>query len=106
MDIRGHTDRGGEIGLTEDDVHRLLSAERRRLALEVLEERGPMGIEDLATAIVEREDPDAAGTTDATRRTMVDLYHRHLPMMDDLGAVEFDRQSRRVVSCLVTVVAK
>lgn len=65
-----------------------------------------MDLEELATAVVRREDPDGPATTDATRRTMIDLYHRHLPMMDDLGAVEFDRRSGRVESCLVTVVAR
>lgn len=105
MKIRGHADGEDEIGLTEDDVHRLLAAERRRRALEVLEEHGPMGLEDLAEAIVEREGPDDGATSGATRRVMVDLYHRHLPMMDDLGAVVFDRRTRRVEACHVRVVA-
>lgn len=98
MERQGLIDGGKAIGLSEDEVHRLLGAERRRLALEVLAEDGATDLESLAEDIVRREGHGAV-TEGTVRRVTVDLYHRHVPLMADLGAVEFDRGSRRIVAC-------
>ena len=77
--------------------HRLLAAERRRVALDVLASRGPMSLEALAEGVVDRERQGDV-TREAVGRVMTDLYHRHLPLMADLGVVEFDRRERRISS--------
>lgn len=101
--MTGQTDEppnpGGRIAaveLTESDRHRLLAAERRRLALDILAGRqSPVDLGALAEALAVRE-----RTTDGDPGTVedvaVDLYHRHLPLMADLGVVEFDPQAGRV----------
>ena len=81
-------------GLSESERHLLLSAERRRIALSVLEDRAdPMDLEALAAAVAARADDDGE---DAVDRTMIDLHHSHLPRMDDLGVVDYDRDSGEV----------
>lgn len=102
MERQEHTDGGNAIGLSEDEVHRLLAAGRRRLALEVLAQGGPMGLEALSEEVVRREGRDDV-TRGAVERVVVDLYHRHLPLMADLGAIEYDRGSRRVEACRIGV---
>lgn len=98
LEARGYIDEGEAIGLNEDQVHRLLAAERRRLTLDILAEGGPWELEELAAELLAREDTDP-DDEHALRRAMVALYHCHLPMMDDLGAIEFDRRSMRVEGC-------
>ena len=98
MEFQGYVDEGEAIGLNEDEVHRLLAAERRRVALQVLAERGPMDLERLAEAIVDHEAGDVRDDR-TVREAKVDLYHCHLPLMADLGAIEFDRVAMRVEDC-------
>ena len=98
LEARGYIDEGEAIGLNEDEVHRLLAAERRRLTLDILSEGGPWELEELATELLARENRDPADEH-AVQRAMIALYHRHLPLMDDLGAIEFDRRSKRVDGC-------
>jgi len=98
LEARGYIDDGASIGLSEGEVHYLLASQRRRLALDVLAEGGPWELEDLAAEIVSRERPNDV-TERAVRRAEIALYHCHLPLMDDLGAIEFDRRSMRVDGC-------
>lgn len=100
MERHGHVDEGESIGLSEDEVHRLLAVERRRLALDVLAGGGPRGLAALAEEVVERE-RDGDRTEHAVHLAMVDLYHCHLPLMADLGVIEFDRREKRVVGCRI-----
>lgn len=100
METQEHVDGGEAIGLSEDDAHRLLATERRRIALEILAAGGPRGLEELAEELVERERHGDV-TRHAVQRAMVDLYHCHLPLMADLGAIEFDRRRKRVVGCRI-----
>lgn len=89
-------------GLTDSDRHRLFAAEQRRIALELLEEADlPVALEELATAITDREtelgtrEADAPDAGDA-ERVAISLHHVHLPLMADLGVVDYDAASRRV----------
>lgn len=102
MERLEHVEGGEAIGLGEDDAHRLLAVERRRLAIDVLPEGGPWGLRALAEAIVVRERHGDV-TEDAVNRTMVGLHHAHLPMMAELGAIEYDRSERRVVGCRISL---
>lgn len=67
-----------------------LSDERRRHALAVLVQRGALAVTDLAAAVLDR-----LGSFEAdTKRVAIDLYHVHLPLLDDAGLVTFDAESR------------
>ena len=89
----------GMYSLSESDRHRLLASDRRRIGLEVLSEyRSPVGIEELATEIGKREADSGSVTEDAVERIAVDLHHVHLPLMAELGVVDYDLDSKHVLS--------
>lgn len=83
--------------LSESDRHRLLASERRRVALEVLEERTTLvALGDLAEAVADRETATGAPDDETVRCVALSLHHHHLPMMADLGVVDYDHESRHV----------
>lgn len=67
-----------------------LSDERRRHALAVLVERGALAVTDLAAALLERLESSES----SVRHVAIDLYHVHLPLLDDAGLLTFDAESR------------
>ncbi|MDS0282772.1 hypothetical protein NDI86_11605 [Halomicroarcula sp. S3CR25-11] len=80
--------------ITRSERHKLLSAERRRHVLDVFDaESLPIGLDALADGVGEREAADASDIATAVRVT---LHHQHLPLLDDLGLVEYDPVARRV----------
>lgn len=84
--------------LTETERHRLLAAERRRVAIDVLAERSaPVELTALATAIAAREDGVDPSDDAAVERVELTLHHSHLPKLDSFGVVDYDPDS-----CLVT----
>lgn len=83
--------------LTENERHRLLTAERRRLALKVLEgQTTPIHLADLASEIAEQETGLDAEDREAVKRVKITLRHTHLPMMDELGVLEYDIDSNQI----------
>lgn len=79
--------------LTESDRFRLLSAKRRRLILELLSEStAPVVLEELAAAVRTREDEPGERDGDVA----VALHHVHLPMLADLGVIDYDPSSKRI----------
>lgn len=85
--------------LSTSDRNRLLVAERRRVILEVLQHRtGPVELEDLAATIAAREGEEEAVEEDRVTQVAISLHHMHLPMMADLGVVEYDPEANRVES--------
>jgi hypothetical protein len=83
--------------LTENDRHRLLASERRRVVLDILGERsGPVSLEELATAVTATENDTDAPDKDAVERVRIALHHKHLPKMADLGIIDYDLVSQQV----------
>lgn len=69
-----------------------LADERRREAIRVLDPCERATIEELAIGIVAMPD---ASTRDLDR-VVVDLHHRTLPKLDDLGVVRYDLEASLV----------
>lgn len=83
--------------LSESDRHRLLAAERRRTALEVLEDRpAPTALEDLAEAVAERECEAGSPAPELVDGVAVSLHHSHLPKMAALDVLEYDTDAHRI----------
>lgn len=83
--------------ITEADRHWILTSERRRTLLEVLEDRSaPVGVEALAAAIGEAELGVEALEPETVERIAITLHHNHLPKLDDAGVVEYDTTSNHV----------
>lgn len=91
-------DRTPSLGPVPDEHFDLLTDDRRRTLLSVLEDlqeerTGPVTItvEELARAVSERERQESAhGLDEDERRLVLSLHHRHLPRLDDAGVVEYD----------------
>lgn len=84
------------IELTASERHAVLASKRRRIVLEVLEDRRlPVTLEDIASAVAELEG-DAEEDIDG--RIAISLFHNHLPRMDAAGVLDFDPDAQRVES--------
>lgn len=85
------------VDLPASDKHRLLADGQRRLALALLaERRNAVEVAELAAAIARRESGDEPVGEEAVERVTIALHHRHLPVMDDLGVVDYDADQCRV----------
>jgi hypothetical protein len=83
-----------EVELTPDMIFEVLKNERRRRVLDYLEGReNPMKLGDLAEAIAAQENDKTvdALTSSERKRVYVGLYQCHLPKMDDMEIVDFNR---------------
>lgn len=79
--------------LSQDTAFDLLSNERRRLALQYLQERDePVSIGELATQVAAMENDIPVEEVDAQqrKRTYVSLYQTHVPKLAKANAVEYD----------------
>ncbi len=95
--MQNRTNRPEEL---EIDGHRRLTSTRRRLTLDVLTGVSePVNLSELAAGIVAREDGvdavDEASVSDAA----VELHHVHLPLLTDIGLIDYDSSARRIDSC-------
>jgi len=76
--------------LGADERHRLLSNDRRRVALDALADREtPTGVEEVAAAVARR-------TGDDRRGILIALHHVHLPALADAGVLDYDAEAGRV----------
>jgi len=83
------------IDLGADEHHGLLRAERRRAALDALRGTGtPVALDELTEAVAAREGTEP--TAEATDRIAISLHHVHLPLMADLGVLDYDPADHRV----------
>lgn len=83
--------------LTATERHDVLSSERRRIALEVIEtRRSPLELDELA-ALVATEEHDLDDPTEkAVEQTGVSLHHVHLPKLARAGVVQYDADAKRI----------
>lgn len=80
-----------EIVLADPDLCECLSSSHRRRVLRLLAEAGGvMSFQTLANALARRElAPDDPRTvTDLVRELQIELYHNHLPELEDRGLIE------------------
>ena len=85
------------VPLTENEYHRLFWAERRRLTIDILEGvTGSMGLDELAAMVAEREDGIDTADENAIGHVAIDLHHVHLPLLADLGVLDYDPYGHRI----------
>ena len=90
----------GTTALSTSDRHRLLAAERRRLALDYLADRtGPVDVEELAGTIAAHESDQNIAGEDTVQQVAVSLHHVHLPKMAELGVIDYEPTESVVESC-------
>ena len=83
--------------MSDPERHRLLASDRRRALLDLLEGRGdPVDLVTAAEALVERERPSDAPAAETVEQVSITLHHRHLPLMDEVGLVDYDPAAKTV----------
>ena len=90
---------GGNVGLTEQEVFSVLSNRRRRFALHALCQRddaAELGWLARRVAAWEQGVSPAEVESDARKSCYVSLQQSHLPRMDEVGVVEFDKRAGTV----------
>lgn len=82
-----------DISPTLDATLDLLSNRRRRYVLYYLRKEGEtVSLAELAERIADWDESE----TRSTEAVVADLYHSHLPRMDDAGVVDFDDAANAV----------
>lgn len=85
--------------LEKEAVFDLLYNPRRRATLRLLLQRDrPHSMDELVERIAAEENDVPVGelTRQQRRRVHVSLYQTHLPLLDDVDAIEYDRQANRI----------
>jgi len=85
--------------LSADDVYTTLSNRRRRYVLDHLKKsKGPVSLRELSESVACRENgiTPVELTRQQRKRVYTALHQTHLPKMDDLGIVRYDRHRTTV----------
>ncbi|MFW6317033.1 MAG: DUF7344 domain-containing protein [Halorubrum sp.] len=94
LDDIGKTSREGGSELTKGEIFDLLKNRRRRTVIRYLRENdGNAELNDLAEHIAAKEnDIDVRQlSSDQRKRVYIGLYQCHLPKMDSLGVIDYDK---------------
>jgi hypothetical protein len=85
---------------SDADLHRLLADKRRRVTLQMLSELTPLvDLDDLAALVAFQETEGLVFDDELEASVAITLHHVHLPMMHDLGIIEYDPEEARVKTC-------
>lgn len=89
--------------LTASEYHRLLSVDRRRLVLDILEGTATtVDLEELAAEVAAREHGSSAVDEATRERVVISLHHNHLPCIDDAGLIDYDPHTHTVEPTRIT----
>lgn len=83
-----------DVHLSDDDVFKILYSGVRRDVITYLREHGGEStVSDLAERIAAEENETTVQQLSSyeRKRVYIGLYQNHLPMMDDLGVVDYDK---------------
>lgn len=83
--------------LTKSERHKLLSSERRRVVLGILEgQTTPVQLAALASDVATEESGLDPVDSEAVERVKITLHHTHLPRMSELGVLTYDSNSHQI----------
>lgn len=77
---------------TLDTYYRTLADERRRIIVTLVDSESAMGLDELVWEVYKRE-----ARTDLPEIIQFSLIHQHIPVLAEAGALEYDRETERVV---------
>lgn len=87
---------GTSAEITSEELHRVFSEPLRRATLAVLADAStPTSLESLAFDVESEQDADASGVDACS----VALHHRHLPVLDEAGLVDYEPATNTIRSC-------
>ncbi|WP_152423900.1 DUF7344 domain-containing protein [Natronobacterium lacisalsi] len=98
-DVPAPLERGYSNSL--DESFRLLANYRRRCVLHCLRKNHSLTVSETARQIAawERDCPLEDISGEAIRQITTNLYHTHLPKLENANLVEFDPSSKRIIAC-------
>lgn len=83
--------------LDEEQVHRVLSNERRRHLIDVLQDvDNGLSVRELSERIAVAESGEDPPPRNIRQSVYVSLLQNHLPMLDERGIIEYDEQAKEV----------
>lgn len=82
--------------LPESEIHHVLSNERRRMVIEILEEDGSIGLRELSEQIASQETGESPPPRDARRSVYVSLKQTHIPKLEELKIISYDEDAKEV----------
>jgi len=85
--------------LSEATIYEILANRRRRETIRHLAETtegGPISLRELSEEIAARETETSPPPSDVRESVYNSLHQTHLPQLDDLGVVTYDRDARAV----------
>ena len=94
LDAIGKTSRANGSELTKDEIFDLLKNSRRRTVIRYLRRNdGNSDLNDLAEHIAAKENDITVRelSSNQRKRVYIGLYQCHLPKMDSLGVIEYDK---------------
>jgi hypothetical protein len=94
LETIGQTSRLNGADLNKDEMFDLLKNSRRRSTIRYLREHGGNAeLRDVAEHIAAEENDTTVRqlSSDQRKRVYIGLYQCHLPKMDDLGVIEYDK---------------
>lgn len=87
-----------EYTLGEEEIHDILSNERRKRTLELLKNRtGPIELRDLSDWVAEAESGQSPAPKSVRQSVYNSLHQTHLPKLDRHDIVEYD-QGRKLIT--------
>lgn len=89
---------GSRLGLSDDDLYRVLASTLRRRLLYVLLDGEERSIDEIATVLTgwDAAEVDTINGSDACKRIRLELQHTHLPLLSEAGLIDWDRQQSTV----------
>ncbi|ELK54345.1 MULTISPECIES: DUF7344 domain-containing protein [Haloferax] len=84
-----------EPGLSETRIHEVLSNDRRRMAIEYLQD-GDLTLRELSERIAEAETGESPPPRNIRQSAYVSLQQTHIPKLAELDIVNYDEESKVV----------
>ncbi|ELZ58104.1 MULTISPECIES: hypothetical protein [unclassified Haloferax] len=84
-----------EPGLSETRIHEVLSNDRRRMAIEFLQD-GDLTLRELSERIAEAETGESPPPRNIRQSAYVSLQQTHIPKLAELDIVHYDEESKVV----------
>ncbi|MDG5759188.1 hypothetical protein QA600_07515 [Natronococcus sp. A-GB1] len=86
--------------LSEDQIHRLLGNSRRSATLRQLGENGgTVSLRELSERVAALETGETPPPSNVRESVYNSLHQTHLPQLEEVGVVEYDRDRRQVRLC-------
>lgn len=88
--------------LPTSEVYHLLSNDRRRQVMDIVERHGPIRKSELVDRVAAAEFEDEPSSQER-KRILVSLHQAHLPKLEDAGVIQWDRDTIRRANGLARV---